>query len=87
MKRWISILVAGLLSVSLLFPVYAIRRPETQRPDSWAAIEQIEKQAVAEAGMQSLEACEAAFAGSVDRMIRAVEAAPKAGGSSLHRRG
>ena len=87
MKRWISILVAGLLSVSLLFPVYAIRRPETQRPDSWAAIEQIEKQAVAEAGMQSLEACEAAYAGSVDRMIRAVEAAPDYVTGSLIRHG
>jgi len=87
MKRTISVLLAALLSVSLLSPVYALRGPADQGPDSWAAIERIERQAGAEADLQSLAAREAAYAGSVDRMIRAVEAAPKAGGSSLHRRG
>ena len=87
MKRWISILLAALLSVSLLSPVYALREPKGQRADSWAAIVQIEKQAGAEAGMQSLAARQAAYAGNVDRMIRAVEVAPDYVTGSLIRHG
>lgn len=87
MKRWISILLSGLLTVSLLSPVYARGEPAAQRPDSWAAIEQIEKQAGADAGVQCLEAQEAAYAGSVDRMIRAVQAAPDYAAGSLIRHG
>ncbi|MBQ1589243.1 MAG: S-layer homology domain-containing protein [Oscillospiraceae bacterium] len=87
MNRWISFLLAALLSVSLLSPVYALRGPEDQGPDSWAAIERIERQAGAEADLQSLAAREAAYAGSVDRMIRAVEAAPDYVDGSLIRHG
>ena len=87
MKRAISVLLAALLSVSLLSPVYALRGPADQGPDSWAAIERIERQAGAEADLQSLAAREAAYAGSVDRMIRAVEAAPDYAEGSLIRHG
>ena len=87
MKRAISVLLAALLSVSLLSPVYALRGPADQGPDSWAAIERIERQAGAEADLQSLAAREAAYAGSVDRMIRAVEAAPDYMDGSLIRHG
>ena len=87
MKRWISILLAGLLTAGLLSPVYALWEPAAQRPGSWEAIEQIEKQAGADTGMQSLEAREAAYAGSVTQMIRAVEAAPDYVAGSLIRHG
>ena len=87
MKRAISVLLAALLSVSLLSPVYALRGPADQGPDSWAAIERIERQAGAEADLQSLAVREAAYAGSVDRMIRAVEAAPDYMDGSLIRHG
>ncbi len=87
MKRAISVLLAALLSVSLLSPVYALRGPADQGPDSWTAIERIERQAGAEADLQSLAAREAAYAESVDRMIRAVEAAPDYMDGSLIRHG
>ena len=87
MNRWLSFLLAALLSVSLLSPVYALRGPEDQGPDSWAAIERIERQAGAETDLQSLAAREAAYAGSVDRMIWAVEAAPDYVDGSLIRHG
>ena len=87
MKRWVSILLAGLLAFSFLSPVYALREPTAQSPDSWEAIEQIEKQAGTGTSMQSLEAREAAYAGCVDRMIRAVEDAPDYAAGSLIRHG
>ena len=72
MKRMLAIVLVLLLTLSQAAPLAGAAEPALE---SWAAIRQIEARLDA-AGSQSEAARSAAYAGAVEQLIRAVEAAP-----------